>query len=87
MVTKSRLKELGFETMADYFDYTIASWKNGNRMQTKELFHDLRPGTYVGEELGQKESFFRHFEESMPYDVDGIEVQKEQFKKYVGLKK
>lgn len=87
MVTQSRLKELGFETMADYFDYVIASWKNGNRTQTKELFYDLRPDTYIGEDLSQRESFFRHFEESMPYDVDGIEDQKEQFKKYVGFKK
>lgn len=87
MVTKSRLNELGFETMEQYFEYIIASWKNGVRTQTMSLFYDLRPQTYVGEHLGQRESFFKYFEESMPYDIDGIEDQKNQFKKYVGFKK
>lgn len=83
MVSVNKLKELQFQSMQEYFEYVIASWLNGNKQQTRELFHELRQDTYVGEYMSQRECFFKYFEESMPYDVDTMEEKKKEFKKYV----
>lgn len=64
MVSKKTIKEYGFESLVDYFDYIIESKINGQRSQTIELFNDLSKS--------QKMDFYKHIGNSLVEFLDYI---------------
>jgi len=82
MISNSELKELGLDTIEDYFAYIVDSKTNGQHTQARELFRGLSQGMQ-----GQRADFFEWAEATYYYDAQDSDEMDEllSLKQYFGV--